>query len=78
VLYRAIVNNGTWGISALSRMTGVNFDALTERGRRRLDALPAMIYHGVRTEAAVLIADELCTTKRSGKTRRALSIDRKG
>lgn len=54
-LYRAIVNNGTWGISALSRVSGIDFDALPDADRRRLNALPAMIYHGVRTEEAVLM-----------------------
>lgn len=54
-IYRAIVNNGTWGVSALSRMSGVDFDTLTNDERRRINALPAMIYHGVRTEDAVLM-----------------------
>ena len=54
-IYRTIVNNGTWGVSALSRVSGLNFDSLSETERRRINALPAMIYHGVRTEAAVLM-----------------------
>ena len=54
-IYRAIVNSGTWGVSALSRMTGVDFDSLSETERRRINTLPAMIYHGVRTEDAVLM-----------------------
>jgi hypothetical protein len=54
-IYRAIVNNGTWGVSALSRVSGLNFDAMPEGERRRINALPAMIYHGVRTEDAVLM-----------------------
>ncbi|MXZ19451.1 MAG: hypothetical protein F4Y84_02345 [Caldilineaceae bacterium SB0665_bin_25] len=54
-IYRGIVNNGSWGVSALSRMTGVEFDSLPEADRRRINALPAMIYHGVRTEDAVLM-----------------------
>jgi len=54
-IYRAIVNNGTWGISALSRVSGVDFESLPEAERRRINALPAMIYHGVRTEDAVLM-----------------------
>ena len=54
-IYRAVVNNGTWGVSALSKISGVDFDALSEAERRRIDALPAMIYHGVRTEDAVLM-----------------------
>ncbi len=54
-IYRAIVNNGTWGVSALSRVSGLDLDTLSEAELRRLNALPAMIYHGVRTEDAVLM-----------------------
>lgn len=54
-IYRAIVNNGTWGLSALSRVSGMDFERMTEAERRRINALPAMIYHGVRTEDAVLM-----------------------
>ncbi len=54
-IYRAIVNNGTWGVSALSRVSGLDFDALSETERRRINALPAMIYHGVRSEDAILM-----------------------
>ena len=54
-IYRAIVNNGTWGVSALSRVSGMDFERMTEDERRQINALPAMIYHGVRTEDAVLM-----------------------
>ncbi len=54
-IYRTIVNSGTWGISALSQMSGLDFDGLSESDKRRIDALPAMIYHGVNTEEAVLM-----------------------
>jgi hypothetical protein len=54
-IYRSIVNSGTWGISALSRVSGINFEALPEEQRRRINSLPAMVYHGVRTEEAVLM-----------------------
>ncbi|TXI77411.1 MAG: DEAD/DEAH box helicase [Dokdonella sp.] len=54
-LYRTIVNNGTWGVSALSRVSGIDFTQMKEVDRRRINALPAMIYHGVRTEEAVLM-----------------------
>ena len=54
-IYRAIVNSGTWGVAALSRVSGLDFDALTDSERRKINALPAMIYHGVRTEDAVLM-----------------------
>ena len=49
------MNNGTWGVSALSQMSGIDFDALSEVERHRISALPAMIYHGVGTEGAVLM-----------------------
>ncbi len=54
-IYRTIVNSGTWGVSALSRVSGIDFDTLPEAGRRRINALPAMIYHGVSSEDAVLM-----------------------
>ena len=54
-IYRTIVNSGTWGVSALSHMSGIDFDTLSDGDRRRINALPAMIYHGVRTEDAVLM-----------------------
>jgi len=54
-IYRAIINSGTWGVSALSRVSGIDFENMTDAERRRINALPAMIYHGVRTEDAVLM-----------------------
>ena len=54
-IYRTIANSGTWGVSALSRMSGIDFDALSEADKRRINALPAMIYHGVHSEDAVLM-----------------------
>ena len=54
-IYRTIINSGTWGVSALSRVSGMNFDDLSESEKRRINALPAMIYHGVRSEDAVLM-----------------------
>ncbi len=54
-IYRAIVNKGTWGVSALSQVSGLDLDALSETERRRINALPAMIYHGVKSEDAVLM-----------------------
>lgn len=54
-IYRNLVNTGTWGISALSHMSGIDFESLPESERRRINALPAMIYHGVQTEEAVLM-----------------------
>ncbi len=54
-IYRTIVNNGTWGVSALSRVSGIDFDSLSDAEKRRINALPAMIYHGVSSEDAVLM-----------------------
>lgn len=54
-IYRNLVNNGTWGLSALSRLSGIDFESLSDADRRRINALPAMVYHGVKTEEAVLM-----------------------
>jgi replicative superfamily II helicase len=54
-IYRNLVNTGTWGISALSKLSGIDFDSISETQRRRINSLPAMIYHGVQSEEAVLM-----------------------
>ena len=54
-IYKNLVNTGTWGLSALSRMSGIDFDKLSDSERRKINALPAMVYHGVQTEEAVLM-----------------------
>lgn len=56
-VYRDLANNGAWGLSALSKMptSGLDFESMTEEEKRRLNNLPAMLYHGVRTEEAVLM-----------------------
>lgn len=54
-IYRNLVNTGTWGISALSHMSGIEFEKLSEKEKRKINMLPAMIYHGVQTEEAVLM-----------------------
>ncbi|MCY4657782.1 MAG: DEAD/DEAH box helicase [Gammaproteobacteria bacterium] len=75
-IYRTIVNSGTWGISALSRLSGIDFDKLPEADKRRINAVPAMVYHGVSSEDAVLMrmnsvprstAEELGTRYRNEK-----------
>jgi len=53
-IYKVLTNSGPWGLSALSKM-GLDFENLPEEQRQRLNSLPAMIYHGVKTEAAVLM-----------------------
>lgn len=54
-IYKTLINNGPWGISGLSKMSGIYFDSLSEEERRKINTLPAMIYHGVMTEEAVLM-----------------------
>lgn len=54
-IYRNLVNNGTWGLSALSRLSGIDFDGLSADQRRQIDLLPALVYHGVQTEQAVVM-----------------------
>ena len=54
-IYRNLANNGTWGLSALSRLSGIDFENLSSQQKRQIDLLPAMIYHGVKTEAGVLM-----------------------
>ncbi|HEY6873291.1 MAG TPA: DEAD/DEAH box helicase [Geobacteraceae bacterium] len=54
-IYRTLVNSGTWGMAALAKLGIKDFDSLPEAERRQINALPAMIYHGVKTEEAVLM-----------------------
>lgn len=54
-IYKTLVNNGTWGMSALSRLSGIDFDGLTEPEKRQINMIPAMIYHGVQSEEGVLL-----------------------
>lgn len=56
-VYRDLANNGAWGLSALSQMptSGINFEQLSEKEKRRINNIPAMLYHGVRTEEGVLM-----------------------
>lgn len=56
-VYRDLANNGAWGLSALSKMptSGLDFENMTDEEKRRLNNLPAMLYHGVQTEEAVLM-----------------------
>ncbi len=54
-IYRSLVNAGPWGLSALSRLSGIDFESLSDAERKAINSLPAMVYHGVRTEEAVLM-----------------------
>lgn len=56
-IYKVLGNSGTWGLAALSKMptAGFNVDDLAEDELRRINSVAAMLYHGVDTEAAVLM-----------------------
>ena len=56
-IYKNLANTGTWGLAALSKLpnSGIDFDKLSESELRRINTLPAMIYHGAKTEEAVLM-----------------------
>jgi superfamily II DNA/RNA helicase len=56
-IYRTLANIGTWGLSALSKMptSGLDFSSLPEETIRSINNLPAMLYHGVSTETAVVM-----------------------
>ena len=56
-IYRALVNNGVWGLAALSKLpgSGIDWDNLSEEEKNKINLLPAFLYHGVDTEEAVLM-----------------------
>jgi len=56
-IYKAIVNSGVWGLAALSQLpgSGINWENLPDEERKRINLLPAFLYHGVDTEEAVLL-----------------------
>ncbi len=56
-IYRNLAMDGTWGLSALSKMptSGLKFDEMTPEAKRAVNSLPAMLYHGVKTEEAVMM-----------------------
>jgi hypothetical protein len=51
------VNNGVWGLAALSKLpgSGIDWDNLSEEEKNKINLLPAFLYHGVDTEEAVLM-----------------------
>ena len=55
IIYKKLLYGGTWGVSALSQITGVDFDALNEYEKRQINLMPAMMYHGVNNEESVLM-----------------------
>jgi hypothetical protein len=52
-VYRSLSNAGTWGLSALSKLSGMDVESLSPEVRRSIANLPAMLYHGVKTEGAI-------------------------
>jgi replicative superfamily II helicase len=54
-IYGKLANGGTWGLSALSRISGIDFDTMSEEQKRQLNLMPAMLYHGVKNEESVLM-----------------------
>jgi hypothetical protein len=56
-IYRNLSMAGSWGLSALAKLpaSGIEFDRLAEDQRRAINLLGAMVYHGVASEAAVLM-----------------------
>ena len=54
-IYGKLTNGGTWGLSALSRISGIDFETLSDEQKRQLNLMPAMLYHGVKSEESVLM-----------------------
>lgn len=56
-IYRSLTMAGTWGLSALSKLgpSGLDFTKLTPEAQCAVNNLPAMLYHGVASEGAVLM-----------------------
>ncbi|MGD9568087.1 MAG: DEAD/DEAH box helicase [Sedimentibacter sp.] len=50
-----IANYGTWGLSVITKLSGIEFDSLSDEQKREINSIPAMIYHGVNTQEAVLM-----------------------
>lgn len=56
-IYRVLTQAGAWGLAALSKMptSGIPWDDLSDDDKRRINLLPAMLYHGVSSESGVLM-----------------------
>lgn len=56
-IYRNLATAGTWGLTALSKLptSGIDFDSISESDLRNINLLGAMLYHGVNTEAGVVM-----------------------
>lgn len=56
-IYRNLATAGTWGLTALSKLptSGIDFESVSELDLRNINLLGAMLYHGVNTEAGVVM-----------------------
>ncbi|KAF3983564.1 MAG: DEAD/DEAH box helicase [Methylococcales symbiont of Hymedesmia sp. n. MRB-2018] len=54
-IYSKLANGGTWGLSALASISGLDFEAMSDEQKRQLNLMPAMLYHGVNNEESVLM-----------------------
>lgn len=56
-IYKIISNAVVWGLSAIQRMpnSGIDFEKLSDKEKRRILNIPSYIYYGVNTDEAVLM-----------------------
>jgi hypothetical protein len=56
-IYRSLSTFGSWGLAAISQLptSGLDFSTLSEDQKRVVNLLPAMIYHGVSSQDAILL-----------------------
>ena len=56
-IYGKIVNLATWGLAGIQKIpaSGLELEGMTTAQKRRIANLPAMIYYGVDSEAAILM-----------------------
>lgn len=56
-IYRNLATAGTWGLTALSKLptSGIDFASVSETDLRKINLLGAMLYHGVNSEAGVVM-----------------------
>jgi hypothetical protein len=56
-IYRNLATAGTWGLTALSKLptSGIDYASIGEEDLKNINLLGAMLYHGVNTEAGVVM-----------------------
>ena len=56
-IYGRLLNSATWGLSAFQRLSheDLNYNDLSDKEKRQLANLPAMIYYGVDSDEAILL-----------------------